>query len=171
MRHNKILIDAHKSLIFETIQTFWKKSWRTSVLFVGPLIPLFWTSSDICPWFQSQGRSLSCVLPHLCVMILLDSFLDQHLLTSWHGAWQAGLFDPHTYTPVDQHLTAWQGAWQPGLFDPHTYAHINKHWETRIWDWVCSTENTLTVRASAKTNTPQVYCNFVSLFNYLSLLI
>ena len=33
--------------------------WRTSVLFVGPLIPLFWTS-DICPEFQSHGGS-----PHL----------------------------------------------------------------------------------------------------------
>ena len=24
-------------------------------LFAGPLIPLFWTSGDICPGFQSQG--------------------------------------------------------------------------------------------------------------------
>ena len=28
-----------------------------SVLFVGSLIPLFWTSGDICPGLQSQGRS------------------------------------------------------------------------------------------------------------------
>ena len=28
---------------------------RTHVLFVGPLIPLFWTSDDVCPGFQSQG--------------------------------------------------------------------------------------------------------------------
>ena len=28
---------------------------RTQVLFVGPLIPLFWTSGDVCPGFQSQG--------------------------------------------------------------------------------------------------------------------
>ena len=32
--------------------------WRTQVLFMGPLIPLFWLSGDICPWFQSQGGSL-----------------------------------------------------------------------------------------------------------------
>ena len=25
------------------------------VLFVGPLVPLFWTSGDVCPGFQSQG--------------------------------------------------------------------------------------------------------------------
>ena len=33
---------------------------RTHVLFAGPLIPLFWTSGDICPGFQSQGG-----FPHL----------------------------------------------------------------------------------------------------------
>ena len=27
-------------------------------LFVGPLIPLFWTSGDVCTGFQSQGGSL-----------------------------------------------------------------------------------------------------------------
>ena len=36
---------------------FFKKNWRTLVLFVGPLIPLFWTSGDICHGFQSQDRS------------------------------------------------------------------------------------------------------------------
>ena len=34
---------------------FKKKIWRTSVLFVGPLIPLFWTSGDVYPGFQSQS--------------------------------------------------------------------------------------------------------------------
>ena len=33
---------------------FWN-FWRTWVLFVGPLITLFWTSGDVCLWFQSQG--------------------------------------------------------------------------------------------------------------------
>ena len=33
---------------------------------MGPLIPLFWTSGDVCPGFQSQGGSLFCVLFHLC---------------------------------------------------------------------------------------------------------
>ena len=33
--------------------------WRTSVLIVGSL---FWTSGDVCRWFQSQGRSLPCMI-------------------------------------------------------------------------------------------------------------
>ena len=40
--------------------------WRTQILFVGPLMPLFWTSGDVCPGFQSQGGSLACVLSCLC---------------------------------------------------------------------------------------------------------
>ena len=28
---------------------------------VAPLVPLFWHSVDICPRFQSQGRSLALV--------------------------------------------------------------------------------------------------------------
>ena len=39
---------------------FFKIFCRTQVLFVGPLIPLFWTSGDVCPGFQSQGG-----FPHL----------------------------------------------------------------------------------------------------------
>ena len=31
-----------------------KYCWQ-SVIFVGPLITLFRTASDVCPWFQSQG--------------------------------------------------------------------------------------------------------------------
>ena len=38
-----------------------KKNWRTSVLFVGSLIPLFWTSGDVCPGFQSQGRRVQWI--------------------------------------------------------------------------------------------------------------
>ena len=36
-------------------KSFFFNFWRTHVLFVGPLISLFWTSDDICPGFQSQG--------------------------------------------------------------------------------------------------------------------
>ena len=34
--------------------------WMTSVLFVRPLIPLFWTFGDVCPGFQSQDGFLAC---------------------------------------------------------------------------------------------------------------
>ena len=33
-------------------------SWRTLVLCVRPLLPLFWTSGDVCPGFQNQGGFL-----------------------------------------------------------------------------------------------------------------
>ena len=29
---------------------------------MGPLIPLFWTSGDVCPGFQSKGGFLACTL-------------------------------------------------------------------------------------------------------------
>ena len=44
---------------------------RTEVLFVGPLIPLFWISGDFCPGFQSQGGSLACFLT--CVILRFTS--------------------------------------------------------------------------------------------------
>ena len=34
--------------------------------FVGPLMTLLWTSCDVCPGFQSQDGSLTCVISHLC---------------------------------------------------------------------------------------------------------
>ena len=67
--------------------------WRTSVLFVRPLIPLFWTCADVCHGFQSQGGFLACVLPRLHAMDSLDSSIVRHQLTSW----QPSLFDPQTY--------------------------------------------------------------------------
>ena len=36
--------------------------------FAGPLIPLFWTSGDVFPGFQSQGGSLASVLCRMCAM-------------------------------------------------------------------------------------------------------
>ena len=44
---------------------------QTRSLFVGPLIPLIWTSGDVCPGFQSQGESLACFLT--CVILQITS--------------------------------------------------------------------------------------------------
>ena len=45
--------------VVNTCETFFKKRiWRTLVLFVGPLISLFWNIEDDYPAFQSQGRFL-----------------------------------------------------------------------------------------------------------------
>ena len=38
---------------------------------MGPLIPLFWTSGDVYPGFQSQGGSLACFLA--CVILKFTS--------------------------------------------------------------------------------------------------
>ena len=56
--------------------------WRISVLFVEPLIALFWTFGEISPGFW-----LLLVWPWVW-----------HLLTSSQPAWQPCLFDRHTCT-------------------------------------------------------------------------
>ena len=62
--------------------------WRTSVLFVGPLMPLFWTSSDVCPGFQSQGG-----FPHLQASLpACNGFLR---FTSGVGGWSLCTFKNH----------------------------------------------------------------------------
>ena len=38
---------------------------------MGPLIPLFWTSGDVCPGLQNQGESLVCLLT--CVILRFTS--------------------------------------------------------------------------------------------------
>ena len=38
---------------------------------MGPLIPLFWTSGDVCPGFHSQGGSLAWILA--CVILRFTS--------------------------------------------------------------------------------------------------
>ena len=70
------------------ITEFFQKNWRTQVPFLGSLIPLFWTSGDVCPECQIQGGFLACVRCHLCAMDSSDSPLVLHLLTSWQSAWQ-----------------------------------------------------------------------------------
>ena len=48
--------------IFSCRLFFFKNFCRTQVLFVGPLIPLFWTSGEVFPGFQNQGGFLACTL-------------------------------------------------------------------------------------------------------------
>ena len=42
------------SIFHNVFHMFLKRFWRTSVLFMGPLISVFWTSGDICPGLQNQ---------------------------------------------------------------------------------------------------------------------
>ena len=59
---------------------------------MGPLIPLFWTSGDVCPGFQSHGGPLACVPNRLCTMDSSDSPLVPHLPTSQWPASQPVVF-------------------------------------------------------------------------------
>ena len=63
----------------EFLWPFFFNFWRTQVLFVWPLIPLFWTSGDISPGFQSQGGSLACMLHGLFKSCSIDSRNVQHV--------------------------------------------------------------------------------------------
>ena len=47
--------------------TFFLNFCKTQVLFVGPLISLFWSSSDVSPGFQSQDGSLASFI--VCVFL------------------------------------------------------------------------------------------------------
>ena len=72
------------------------KSWRTLVLSVGPLIPLFWNSGDISPWFQS---------PHLHTSWLMCNRFFQFtsgMTTAdlFVASMAAKLFDPHICTYI-----------------------------------------------------------------------
>ena len=64
---------------------FFFNFWRTHVLFVEPLIPLFWTSGDVCPGFQSQG-GVTCTLSCLCTIPYIHLWCDTCWpLDSHHG--------------------------------------------------------------------------------------
>ena len=78
--------------IMVTERIGWYFFWRTQVLFLGPLMPLFWTSGDVYPGFETQGGSLACVLSRLC-----DPEIHFWCNTCWLFRGQRGsLFDPHT---------------------------------------------------------------------------
>ena len=61
---------------------FKRKVWRTSVIFVGLLISLFWTSGDVCPEFQNQCGPLAWMLPRIELRVKLQS--TKHQLTKYH---------------------------------------------------------------------------------------
>ena len=72
--------------------------WRTQVLFVGPLIPLFWTSGDVFSGFQSQsGQPYLHLMEAYMLHVLRDySPLVWYLTTSWQLAWHLSQSLAHT---------------------------------------------------------------------------
>ena len=76
---------------------FSKIFWRTFILFVGPLIPLFWISGGFSSGFQSQsGQSYSHLVDVYVMYIPSNSLLVWHMLTSWWPAWQPSCSHPRT---------------------------------------------------------------------------
>ena len=68
-------LPVRKSIIFLKI------SWRASVLFVGPLISLFWTGG-ICPGFKGHSEYLT----YMCFIVV---FLNVSLTMVWIGLHKA----------------------------------------------------------------------------------
>ena len=78
--HHGIYFNCHKSIgtkcaiIHITSNHYFNKILRTWVFFVGPLIPLFWTSGDVSSGFQSQsGQPYSCLAEVYVLYVPLDS--------------------------------------------------------------------------------------------------
>ena len=72
---------------------FFKSFWRTHVLFWGPLVPLFWISSDVASGFQSQsGFCLICICRgEYNVHSLISTSDATQLVTSPHACAEVGL--------------------------------------------------------------------------------
>ena len=100
------------SLFIKLLQPGSKQPGKTreiifSFLFVGP--PIFWTSGEFCPGFQSQSGSLACMLRRLRAGDSTDSPLVQHLLTSWWPVLQPSFWSTYTW-----------GRWSvEGVLGPH----------------------------------------------------
>ena len=93
--------NRHSKSWFGFWYTFQKK-----VLFLGPLIPLFWTSGDFCPEFQSHGGYPTYVLRCLHAMDSSDPPLVRHLLTSWRPVWQPRSLIHNRVSTTHSHFTA-----------------------------------------------------------------
>ena len=76
-----------KTFLLFRIVFFFQSFWRTHVLFLGPLVPLFWISGDVSSGFQSQSGFCLIRIAEANVMYLpQDPPLVLHLLTSWKPA-------------------------------------------------------------------------------------
>ena len=64
-----------------SLQCFSKKLMRRRILSVASLIPLFWTSGEVCPGVQSQAGSFAWMFSCLCTTDSSDTPLVRHLLT------------------------------------------------------------------------------------------
>ena len=94
-------------VIYDTLLVWPWPSWhsklgRTSLIspFLGWLKPLFLSSGDVCPGFQSQGAPPHLHVCHPHATESSDSPLVWHLLKSWQPALQLSHSHPHTCKQV-----------------------------------------------------------------------
>ena len=93
----------HRCLLV-ILNFFKKKFWRTQVLFVGPLIPLFWTSGDICPGFLCDSQiHLWCNACWLCRGQYSSWAFSVHVLTD-HVSTSIG-WRSNPWLCTSQHIT------------------------------------------------------------------
>ena len=86
-------------------------------LFVGPLIPPFWTSVLD---FKARVDPLTCMLHHLCAMDSSDSPLVQHLLISWQPA-----------IPIPVHANKHWWGLSLACIMPAASQHVTSRWSTK----------------------------------------
>ena len=105
-------IDVNFDVKYEGHQNFFFFNFcRTQVLFVGPLIPLFWTSGDVCPGFQSQGGFLACTLSCLCASPQIHLWCD----TCWLYRGQHGSQSHSLHATEVAAVGWWDGIWSRDL--------------------------------------------------------
>ena len=124
-----LLQNQSGSLCLYTFFNFSKQFWWTSVLLVGTLMPLFWTSGDVCTVFQSH--SIVCFVTYMQWIPQIHLWCDINWpLDSQHGS--QVLFDPHTCTRACVQLTPQIqcGMWLAWLFSPllNTFSSNGVSW-------------------------------------------
>ena len=114
--------------------------WRTDTsLFVGPLIPLFWTSGDVSSGFQSQSGQHYLHLAEAYVLhVSWDSPLVWHLPTSRQPVWQLSRSLPHMQS-VFIRLVACVGSGDPvRVLRLYTMNTLDEVCSIYCWD-ICTT--------------------------------
>ena len=112
--------------------SFKKKFWKTYVLFVGLLIPLFWTSGDVSPGFKARvdpsfACSVACMqwIPEIHLWCNTCWCLGGQHGSQWHSLYACSRdrmlgFDRETSYTVSRHALVF---WLDESFEPSKVYH------------------------------------------------